>query len=88
MVTMRSLAFTPEAQDTLERYQARVNAVFRAHPSVNADELEREIQFHIEAELSGAPAPITAPRLHEVIERLGDPRQWVPDEELAACSRS
>lgn len=33
MVTMRSLAFTPEAQAALERYQARVNVVFPS-PSV------------------------------------------------------
>jgi len=88
MMTMPSLAFAPDAKAQLDRYLARVNAVLQAHPSVDAGEVEREIRAHIEAELSEAPAPISAQRLQEVIERLGHPSQWLPDEELPAWCRA
>ena len=82
MRTMRSLVFAPDAKAQLDRYLDRVSAVLEAHRSVDAGEVEREIRAHIEAELSEAPAPISVSRLQEVIERLGHPSQWVPDEEL------
>ena len=89
MMMMRpALAFAPDAKARLDRYLARVNAVLQAHPSVDAGEVEREIRVHIEAELSEASAPISALRLQEVIERLGHPSQWVPDEELPAWCRA
>ena len=92
-MTMQSLAFTPEAQTALDRYLARVNSALRAHPWVDADEVECEIRAHIEAELAGAEpseagVPVTASRLQEVIERLGSPNQWIPDEELPAWFRA
>ena len=86
-MTIRSPAFTPEAQQALDRYLARVNAVLRVHPSVNANEVEQEIRAHIEAALSAAPAPITASALDGVIQRLGNPSQWIPDEALPAWCR-
>ena len=88
MTPMRSLAFAPDAKAHLDRYLTRVNTVLQAYPSVDANEVEREIRAHIETELAEAPAPISAPRLEEVIERLGHPSQWVPDEELPGWCRA
>ncbi len=76
--------FTEDAQSDLERYLGRVNSALRPHPSVDADDVEREIRGHIEAELEGASAPVTAERLRGVLDRLGSPGDWVPTDELPA----
>ena len=49
--------------------------------------MEREIRGHIEAELEGASAPVTAERLRSVLDRLGNPGDWVPTDELPAWRR-
>jgi hypothetical protein len=78
---------TQEAQDKLDRYLRRVKAALRAHPSVDADEIERDIRGHIEAELAESPTPITEARLRGVLDRLGTPNQWVPAEDVPAWHR-
>ncbi len=75
---------THDAQGDLERYLGRVKSALRPHPSVDADDVEREIRGHIEAELEGAAAPVTAERLRSVLDRLGSPGDWVPTDELPA----
>jgi hypothetical protein len=60
----------------------RVKSALQAHPSVDADEVERDIRGHIEAELAESPTPITDARLRSVLDRLGSPSQWVPADEL------
>ena len=77
-------SLTHDAQGDLERYLGRVKSALRPHPSVDADDVEREIRGHIEAELEGAPAPVTAERLRSVLDRLGSPGDWVPTDELPA----
>jgi hypothetical protein len=78
------LTLTPDARSELDRYLRRVKAALRAHPSVDVDEIERDIRGHIEAELTESPTPITEARLHAVLDRLGTPSQWVPADELSA----
>lgn len=78
---------THTAQSDLNRYLSRVKNALRPHPSVDADEVERDIRGHIEAELSHAPAPVTAERLGSVLDRLGSPNQWVPSDDLPAWRR-
>jgi len=73
---------TQDARSELDRYLRRVKAALRAYPSADADEVERDIRGHIEAEIAESPAPITADRLRGVLDRLGSPSQWVPSEEL------
>ena len=77
-------SLTQDAQGDLERYLGRVKSALRPHPSVDADDVEREIRGHIEAELEGASAPVTAERLRSVLDRLGSPGDWVPTDELPA----
>jgi hypothetical protein len=54
--------------------------------SVDVDEIERDVLSHIEAELSGESErqPIPVHRLLAVLDRLGDPGQWVPAEKVAS----
>ena len=47
---------THDAQSDLNRYLSRVKNALRPHATVDADEVERDIRGHIEAELSDAPA--------------------------------
>ena len=79
--------FTEEAQGILDRYLGRVKSTLRPHPSVDADEVERDVRGHIEVELAGAPAPVTADQLGSVLERLGSPSAWVPADDLPAWRR-
>ena len=72
---------TQDAQSALDRYLGRVKSALRPHSSVDAEEVERDIRGHIEAELEAAPAPVTAERLGNVLDRLGSPNVWV-------CQRS
>jgi hypothetical protein len=75
---MVMVAYSQEAQSHLERYLRQVKTALRGHPSIDADEVERDVLGHIDAELSGQPEPIAASRLLQVLDRLGTPNQWVP----------
>jgi hypothetical protein len=80
---MAMVALSQEAQSHLERYLQQIRAALHDHPSVDADEVERDVLGHIAAELSGQPEPIGAARLLHVLDRLGAPDQWLPDEQPA-----
>jgi hypothetical protein len=49
---------------------------------VDADEVERDIRAHIDAELAASPTPVTQIRLRAVLDQLGSPSQWVPIEDV------
>jgi hypothetical protein len=76
-------ALSPEAQTRLDGYLKQIRSALTGRPSIDADEVERDVLGHIDAELSGAPEPISVSRLLEVLDRLGAPQEWVPDDEPA-----
>jgi len=78
---------TAEAKDALERYLERVRLSLRG-TSVDADEVERDVREHIEVALDGRAEPVSADGLSSVLERLGSPDQWVPDEEIPVWRRA
>jgi hypothetical protein len=82
MVVAPLVDLTEDAQSELDRYLRRLRAALRSHPSVDADEIERDIRGHIEADLAEGPRPISQARVRSVLERLGSPSQWVPSDEL------
>jgi hypothetical protein len=82
MMATPPLTLTQVAQSDLDRYLRRVRAALRAHPSIDVEEVERDIRSHIEAALSESPAPVSEARLRAVLDRLGSPSQWVPTDEL------
>ncbi len=84
---MAMVALSQEAQSHLERYLQQIRTALRDHPSVDADEVERDVLGHIAAELSGQPGPIGATRLLHVLDRLGTPDEWLPDENPPAWRR-
>jgi hypothetical protein len=78
------VALSPEAQSHLERYLRQIQTTLRGHPSVDADEVARDVLGHIDTELSGQLEPIEASRLLDVLDRLGAPEEWLPDDDHPA----
>jgi hypothetical protein len=84
---MLMVALSPEAQSHLERYLRQMKTALRGHPSIDADEVERDVLGHIDTELSGQPEPIGASRLLHVLDRLGAPDEWLPGDNHPAWRR-
>lgn len=82
-----TVALTDDARDQLERYLRQVRSALRGHASVDADEVERDLRSHVEAELSGLPEPIDATRLQQVLDRLGTPGTLAPADDLPGWRR-
>ena len=71
------------AQECIEHYMQKVRARLRGAKSLDANEIQRDIQEHIERELESEAEPVGCDAVTGVLERLGAPQQWVPDEELS-----
>ncbi len=74
---------TNSAQNRLDKYLSQTRTSLHACTSVDADEVERDIRDHIETELQGMSEPVSLKDLEAVLDRLGSPSQWVPEEELS-----
>jgi hypothetical protein len=77
-----------DARGVLDRYLRQMRASLRGHSSVDADDIERDVQGHIDAALAGQPEPIDAGSLRQVLERLGAPDQWIPEDDLSLWRRA
>ena len=73
---------TDTAQNRLDKYLSQTRASLRTCTGVDADEVESDIRAHIETELEGTDEPVSLKNLEAVLDRLGSPRQWVPEEEI------
>ena len=76
------IELTPNAQKSLDKYLHQARAYLKGAKSVDAAEVEQNITEHIENELAGAAEPVSAEELETVLQKLGSPQQWVPEEEL------
>ncbi|HJT16210.1 MAG TPA: hypothetical protein VJ853_02425 [Thermoanaerobaculia bacterium] len=83
---MREL--TPEAQQKLDTYLQRMRNELSGSKSVTAEEVEQNVREHIEFALAGANGPIDSARIAIVLDRLGAPEQWMPDDERPAWRRA
>lgn len=77
---------TPDAQQHLDQYLQVVRLSLRG-TGLEADEVEADVREHIATALESEEAPVPRPVLERVLERLGPPAVWVPDEELPAWRR-
>ncbi len=66
----------------MDDYLRQARAYLRGSKSVDAGEVEQNIAAHIENALEGASEPVSRGELEAVLDRLGDPHQWVPEDEL------
>ena len=80
---MMMVALSPEAKGHLDQYLKQIRMALSGRESIDAGEIERDVLGHIDAELSGEPEPVPAHRLLAVLDRLGEPNEWVPPEEAA-----
>ena len=77
------LKLSLNAQKSLDDYINQVKTYLKGAKSVDAEEIVQNINEHIENELTGAAEPVGSETLDEVLKKLGNPQQWVPDEELS-----
>jgi hypothetical protein len=80
---MMMVALSPDAKEHLDQYLKQIRMALAGRESIDADEVERDVLSHIDAELSGTSEPVPAHRLLAVLDRLGEPNEWVPAEEAA-----
>ena len=78
---------TDDARRRFDEYLQRTRSALRGTRSVEADEVEQNVIEHVELALAGVPAPVGAEPLRQVLEQLGPPERWLPDEELPAWRR-
>jgi hypothetical protein len=76
---------TPEARTRFEQYMQRIRAVLRG--SGSADEVEQSVREHVDVALQSAPAPVGMEALASVLEQLGPPERWVPENERPVWRR-
>jgi len=73
---------TDEARIRYEDYIRQVRAYLAAAGTVSPDDVVAELQEHVERELKDADEPVSPEAMQEVLTRLGQPSQWIGDEEL------
>lgn len=76
------IELTPDARRRFDEYLQRTRAALRGTRAVEAAEVEQNVIEHVELALARVPAPVGAGPLSEVLEQLGPPERWLPDEEL------
>ena len=72
---------TPDAKRSFDEYLQRMRATLRGTRAVEAEEVEQNVVEHVELALAGSPAPIGRDRLGTVLEQLGPPERWLPEDE-------
>jgi hypothetical protein len=70
------------AGECLNEYLQKVRTRLIGAKTLDPVEIERDIYEHIERELESEQEPVNCAQVEQVLERLGAPEQWVPDEEL------
>ncbi|MHC4756864.1 MAG: HAAS signaling domain-containing protein [Planctomycetota bacterium] len=70
------------AKKCLDKYLQQVRTYLRGCKTVDADEVERNVIEHIESEFATATAAVSFEELDAVLQRLGSPRQWVPEDQI------
>ena len=77
------IALTADAQKCLDAYLGEMRTSLRGCPSVDSSDVERDVTEHIEKSLAEAPTPVDSPALRAVLQQLGSPSQWIPEEDLS-----
>ena len=67
----------------LEAYLQRLRGSLKAYPSIDAEEVERDVRDHIDAEIAELEGEVTADQIRDILTRLGSPYQWIPEEEMS-----
>jgi hypothetical protein len=76
------IALSENAKKRFDDYLRQVRNCLRDCVTVDRDEVERNVIDHIENELANAPQPVSSDDLEHVLDRLGSPTKWVPEEQV------
>lgn len=82
------IELTSDAKLKFEQYLQRMRDTMRGARAVEAAEVEQNVREHVEVALAAAPAPVGSDQLAAVLEQLGPPEQWLPEEERPAWRRT
>jgi hypothetical protein len=74
---------TSNAKNCIDNYMQKVRSRLKGAKSLAGDDIERDIQDHIERGIEHEAEPVGYDVVAGMLERLGGPEQWVPDEELS-----
>src|SRR5687768_13227776 len=85
---MMTIELTPDAKLRFEQYLQRMRATMRGARAVETAEVEQNVREHVEVALATAPAPVGTDRLAAVLEQLGPPEQWLPEDERPIWRRT
>ena len=77
------IELTDDARKCLDDYLGEMRASLAGCRSVDSLDVERDVMEHIEKSLAEAPSPVESAALEAVLEQLGSPSQWIPEEELS-----
>lgn len=81
------IQFEPEAETIWQDYVRQVRKYLNASNTTDPEEILADLDEHMEQELGTISQPVSLPRLEDVLKRLGNPRQWVPEEDLSWWNR-
>ncbi|MGC8644232.1 MAG: hypothetical protein ACP5XB_30600 [Isosphaeraceae bacterium] len=79
---------TDSARHCLDLYLADVRASLAPCPSVDVSDVERDVLEHIDVALAGTEGAVDSPELQGVLQKLGSPSQWVPQDEISGVRRA
>lgn len=82
------IELTADAKLRFEQYLQRMRESLRGRPAIETAEVEQNVREHVEVALAAAPLPVGTDGLAAVLEQLGPPEQWLPDEERPAWRRT
>jgi len=74
---------TEQATAAYEDYIRKGRAYLAAAGADNPEELIADLREHVDRELAGLGEPVSEEAVQRVLARLGEPRQWIGEEELS-----
>lgn len=75
------IELTAEARQRFDDYLARMRSALRGTRAVEAEEVEQNVREHVELALADAKGPVGPQQLAEVLDQLGAPERWLPEED-------
>jgi len=77
------IELSEKAQESLNDYIDQVKRSLKGVKYIDADEIVQNVNEHIESELGDMTEPVGSEKLDAVLEKLGSPLQWVPEDEIS-----
>jgi hypothetical protein len=74
------IEMTSSGQAKLDDYLQRFRFAVRGLAPAEREDLEQSVREHVEAALASASAPVGAEQVAGVLDRLGAPDRWVPQQ--------